>query len=238
MKQCITIIAAFISLCGNGFAQRYYVAGSSQWSQRAWVDSSTETWSAWVKFEGTNGVYPILCTTRGWVTDNHYRVIFYSNLTGQILFSERAGATLASSVTNLLPVPQTWYHIAAQFVGSTNRTLWINGTKCAVDTTSVSPTSIDEVFIGRFRTGIASYYTTATITETAVWSAALTDTEISQLAGDGNMAKRVSATKIRPNDIKFCPDFTIPGSAVPGIGGVTGISNAPALITTIPTAFR
>lgn len=231
------IILAVAMLIGFAcHAQRTFVAASSQWAQGAWTDSGTQTWSVWLQIAATNATLPAVGTTRGWVGDNHYRLLFYSS--GLLLFSERDGGSPRSSISNTLPVINSWMHLGARFIGATNRILWVNGTACAVDTNLVSPTSLDEVYIGRIRTSTSPYHFGGKIAEPAIWNAALTDAEISQLASGGVFTKRTHPYRIRPNDLMWCPDLTIPGAAVPGVGGITQISNSPAYTPVLPAPFK
>lgn len=239
MKMARTMLyftLAALTFGTEAHAQRTFVAASYQYAQRAYTDASVQTWSAWIRLPSTNVIHPIICTMRGWDTSNHYRLLFYSP--GSFLASERAGGTAASSVSNVLPAINTWIHVAARFTGTNSRTLWVNGNACATETTGVEPTAIDEAYLARARTSISMYYSGASIAEAAIWHDALTDSEIAQLAADGAFSRRTHPSKIRPGRLVWLPDLTIPGAAVPGVGGVTEINNAPALLTVLPPPFK
>ncbi len=231
----MVLVAWLTPACAH--AQRTLLATSSHWASKLYTSAATETYSVWVRFQNTNQSGTFLLTTRGAVADNHYRQIACG--AGIYYISERAGGgTAYNSTTNPTPILNTWVHVAATLVGNTNRTIWVNGNAAASETSTVTPTLLDEVWFGRIQTSSGSYYTSGDIAEPAVWHVQLTAGEIGQLAAGGAFARRAHPTKIRPDKLVWLPDLTIPGAAVPGVNGVTGISNSPALLTAIPPAFR
>lgn len=228
----VWVVAASGSLDAN--AQRGFVAASSQYAQRSYTPSSVETYSAWIKPTSAGGT--IVATTRGAVSDNHYRLMA-ANLTIAYV-SERAGVSSYESTTNITRATNTWFHVCGVFRGNTYRRIYVDGVPATSNTTSVTPTSIDEVWLGRIQTSSGNYYAGTDVAEVAIWNVELSDAEISQLAAGGQFARRPHPSKIRPDKLVWLPDLSIPGAAVPGVGGVTGISNSPALLTALPPAFR
>lgn len=236
LARILVLLAVVGGISLDALAQRTLVAGSSQWGMRVYTPASVETCAVWIRMPATNVSSVFINTTRGPVADNHYRVMGYG--VGYFYASERAGVTGYNSQSNALPLANTWIHVAAIFRGNTNRTVWVNGVSATAETTTVTPTSIDEVHLGRLTTSSGNYYCSADIAEPAIWHAELTSTEIGQLAAGGAFARRAHPSQIRPDKLVWLPDLSIPGAAVPGVGGVTGISNSPALLTAIPPAFR
>lgn len=239
MNLTVRILAVLASALVGGLdasAQRTMVAGSSHWGMRTYSPASVETYAVWIRMPATNVASVFLNTTRGPVADNHYRVMGYG--VGYFYASERAGVTGYNSQSNALPLANTWIHVAAIFRGNTNRTVWVNGVSATAETTTVTPTSIDEVHLGRLTTSSGNYYCSSDIAEPAIWNTDLSAAELGQLAAGGAFARRAHPSKIRPDKLVWLPDLSIPGAAVPGVGGVTGISNSPALLTAIPPAFR
>lgn len=239
MKKVMRILTAlaFILSVQHAYAQRTLVAGSSQWGGKSYTAAATETYSVWVRFQNTNQSGTFVITTRGAVPDNHYRLLACG--AGIYYISERAGGGAAyNSTTNPTPILNTWVHVAATLEGGTNRTVWVNGNAATSNSTTAVPTSLDEVWFGRIQTSSGTYYASGDMAEPAVWNAKLTSEEIRQLAAGGSFASRAHPSKIRPDKLVWLPDLTIPGSAVPGIGGVTGISNAPAQLNVLPAVFK
>jgi len=231
----VMALAVFMPSCAH--AQRTLIAGSSHWGRFFnLVDTPNQTMSVWIRMPATNVASTFIVATRGPVADNHYRALGYG--VGFFYVSSRAGVSGYNSQSNALPLPNTWIHVAGVFAGAASRTVYVNGVAAATETTSVTPTSVDEVNWGRLTTSAGNYYCSADMVEPAVWSTNLTSIEIVQLAAGGSFASRAHPAKIRPDKLVWLPDLTIPGAAVPGVGGVTGISNSPALLTVLPPAFR
>lgn len=228
----VWVVAASSSLDAN--AQRAFVSASSQYAQRTYTPSSVETYAAWVRFPSSSGG-TLVATTRGAGMDNHYRLIAAAPSIAYA--SERAGPSYEST-TNITRATNVWFHVVGIFRNNNYRLVYVDGVPAASNTTSVTPTSIDEAWLGRIQTSSGNYYATADIAEAAIWNVELTAAEVKQLAADGQFARRTHPSKIRPDKIVWLPDLSIPGAAVPGVGGVTGISNSPALLTVLPPAFR
>jgi hypothetical protein len=234
--RVLAILAVAVGASVDASAQRTLVAGSSQWGMKVYAPASVETYAVWIRMPATNVASVLINTTRGPVADNNYRVMGYNP--GYFYASIRAGGSGYNSQSNALPLANTWIHVAAIFRGNTNRTVWVNGVSATAETTTVTPTSIDEVHLGRLTTSSGNYYCSADLAEPAIWHAELTSSELGQLAAGGAFARRVHPSKIRPDKLVWLPDLTIPGAEVPGIGGVTGISNSPAQLNVLPATFK
>ena len=219
-------------------AQRTFVTASSHWGTNSYTPASggMETFAVWVRMPATNVSSTFLNVTRGAIADNHYRVLGYG--VGYFYASIRAGISGYNSQSNFLPTLNAWYHVAVVWRGTTNRTIYINGNAGTIESTTVNPTSIDEVHLGRLTTSSGNYYCSADLVEPAIWHTELSLTELGQLAGSGSFNKRAHPSKIRPDKLVWLPDLTIPGAAVPGIGGITGISNSPAQLNVLPATFK
>lgn len=235
MKKLMHILTAlgFIVSVQNACAQRALVAGSSQWGGKAYTPAATETYSAWIRPTSAGG--NIIATTRGAVVDNHYRVLA-ANLT--IAYAMERDGFSSSSTTNITKTTNVWFHVCAVFRGTSYRRVYVDGVSATANTAAKNATSIDEVWLGRLQTSDGDYYAATDIAEAAIWHAELTDAEISQLAAGGQFARRAHPSKIRPDKLVWLPDLSIPGAAVPGVGGVTGISNSPAQLNVLPAPFK
>jgi hypothetical protein len=92
----------------------------------------------------------------------------------------------------------TWTHGCGVFTSSTSRTVYINAGNSATNTTSVTPPSIDRMFIGVTRNGSAfTNYTNGYIAEVGIWNTNLTLPEVAALA------KGASPIMVRPQNIVF-----------------------------------
>lgn len=91
----------------------------------------------------------------------------------------------------------SWNHAAGVYSSSTSRTAYANGTAGTANTTSVTPSGMDNVNIGvRWYTTLAEYFQ-GRVAEAAIWSAALTAAEIVSLN------KGFRPYRIRPQSLVF-----------------------------------
>ena len=94
---------------------------------------------------------------------------------------------------------QTWNHCGGAFASGSSRTVYLNGTLDASDTTTCNVGSLLITVIGARRTGSAplSNFFNGQIAEAAIWNVALTDDEIASLA------KGFKPTRVRPQSLVF-----------------------------------
>jgi hypothetical protein len=105
-----------------------------------------------------------------------------------------AGATIGQTEVNSSLNAQA---AAGVFDSTTSRVAYFNATASAVNTTSVSPTGMDNVNIGtRWYSTLAGYFP-GLISEAAIWNVALTQAEITSLS------KGFKPTRIRPQNLVF-----------------------------------
>lgn len=112
-------------------------------------------------------------------------------------FAQRAAGTLGqalggSSSTN------TWTHFAGTTSGTSARSVFVNGTSAASDTTNVGSPSVSRVSIGsRYYSGSRGAYMSGSVAEVGIWSAVLDAAELASLA------KGVSCRLVRPQSLVF-----------------------------------
>jgi len=89
-----------------------------------------------------------------------------------------------------------WQHVTGVFSAVNARRVYLNGVAGTAETTSLSVASVDRMLIGAWeRLGGWLAYFGGAVAEAAIWSVALSDSEISQLAGG------FSPLLIRPQDL-------------------------------------
>ena len=112
-------------------------------------------------------------------------------------FAQSPSATgTANSTTGF--VASQWHHACGVFESTTSRTVYLDGSNNATNTTSVSPTGADRIRIGaRFLLGSAGLFFDGRIAEVGIWNAALTAAEVASLA-DG-----MTCDKVRPQSLVF-----------------------------------
>lgn len=131
--------------------------------------------------------------------DQNFRLSAQGAVTGDPVRAQALNVSangLADTTTGYLA--NTWTHACGVFTSATSRTAYINGGSAGTDTVSVTPPSIDRMFIGVTRNGSAfTNYTAGQIAEVGIWNVALTTAEIASLA------KAVSPALIRPASLVF-----------------------------------
>lgn len=98
----------------------------------------------------------------------------------------------AASTTNTASL-NTWVHMAGVFSSATSRSAFINGTNKTTNTTSATPSGINETTIGLRRGTTPGAAALGPIAEAAIWNAALDDDEVAALG------KGFSPRLIRPS---------------------------------------
>jgi hypothetical protein len=96
----------------------------------------------------------------------------------------------------------TWHHICGLFTSSTSRTIYLDGVSTGTSTTASSPNGLNSIRIGAgyANDGTPSTHFLGRISDTAIWSDSLSDSEITSLS------KGFSSKKIRPQSLEFyCP---------------------------------
>jgi hypothetical protein len=101
--------------------------------------------------------------------------------------------TSGTSSGGTVTATNTWYHCAGIYTSSTSRTGYLDGVAGTANTTSLTPSSLDDTTIGAsIYSGGAGTYMDGQIAEAGIWNVALTAAEITSLA------KGVSPLMIRP----------------------------------------
>lgn len=116
----------------------------------------------------------------------------------------------ASSTTNDGGVPSggalttsgysqnTWFNGTGVFSATNSRTIYINATSSATNTTNVPITGIVKTFLGcTYSAGAAVGFLDGRLAECAIWSAALTADEVNSLS------KGFKPTRVRPQSLIF-----------------------------------
>ena len=107
------------------------------------------------------------------------------------------GGTAVDAVATKTLVANTWYHSAAVFTSSSNRSAFIDGSETNNTVSNVGPTAPDQFLVGsRYAAAFGAYFD-GDIAEVGIWNAALTAAEVASLA-DG-----FTCDKVRPQSLVF-----------------------------------
>lgn len=107
------------------------------------------------------------------------------------------GATAGAAKSTSGFSASTWQHACGVFVSSTSRYAYLNGGNKGSNTTNVTPSGIDSVFLGAIRTGAPDGNLEGSLADVGIWTAALTDDEVLMLA------KGLSPLMVRPGSLVF-----------------------------------
>lgn len=93
----------------------------------------------------------------------------------------------------------TWTHGAGVYTSTSSRSVYFNGINEATNTTTISPSSITRIQIGRqeFNNNAGISWVDGRLAEVGIWDVALTAAEVASLA------KGMSCDKVRPQSLKF-----------------------------------
>lgn len=173
---------------------------------------------------GTTDNYHILGWAGGgspnwWIATREYSLAFtaYSVATGTVNTNQ-------------------WYHIAGVWSAVDRRVIYVNGVPLGTNTVSRNPGVSKFAFGTRVEGAIPAAtpeYMNGEMAHCAVWTDALTDAEISQMAGGGNPSLAVSPIKIRPNKLNvYAPlDGALTLYERNESGSVFALSNSPASVS-------
>lgn len=141
----------------------------------------------------------------------------------------------AAAATSTQATANVWYHAAGVFASSTSRTAYLNGGGAGSNSTSGTPSGLNQTGIGQLWINSHSNLFQGKIAEAAVWNAALAAAEIAALAA-GALPRHV-----RPqNLVAYWPLFGLlsPEPDLSGNGqsltvtGATAANHAPVTLFT------
>lgn len=133
------------------------------------------------------------------------------------------GTSNASTVST-----STWQHACAVFTSTTSRQVYLDGSAGSLDTTTVTPTGIDDLSLGRRLTSGNARVFDGYLAEAGVWSVALTAAEIAALAAG------YSPRFIRPQSLIFYAPLVRSTLELTGTGvtesGTVGVVDHPSIL--------
>ena len=126
----------------------------------------------------------------------------------------RGGGSFSAASATTPYSAGSWQHAAAVFASSTDRSAYYNGGNKGTNATSVTPSGLNSVAVGRLNDSSPAGYMDGLLAEIAIWNVGLTDAEIAGLATG------LSPIFIRPANLVFYPP--IMGRASPEIDRIGG----------------
>jgi hypothetical protein len=116
----------------------------------------------------------------------------------QVDAQERNDANQIAGSQGLTFAINTWQHFCSVFATTSSRTVYVDGTAAAENTTTITGTkTMDRTALGVLIRPTPDQYFQGRLAECAIWNAALTAAEIASLA------KGMTPDKIRPQNLVF-----------------------------------
>jgi hypothetical protein len=161
----------------------------------ALVSAAPMTFACWATFSSLAADSYLMSITSATSTHNSEfsMLVKTSDSKARCFISNDAGSTTDATAVNATVLStSTLYHIACVFTSATSRTCYVNGANPVTSAVSVTPGTCDTTCIGASKVNAAYKYSTATIAFPAIWSAALSASEI------GSLAEKFGPTRIHP----------------------------------------
>ena len=140
--------------------------------------------------------------------------------------------TSANADTTAAYSANTWTHACGVFLSSTSRTAYINGGSSGTNTTSVSPSGINQQSIGAQRflnNSNGASFTSGRIAEVGIYNVELTAAEILSLA------RGFTCDKVRPQSLVFYAPLV--RDLIDYKGGLTITNNNTATVANHPRVY-
>jgi hypothetical protein len=114
-------------------------------------------------------------------TTNAQRFALFSNTSNQLSMAVVDSAATTTSITSPTIQVNTWYMATGVFESATNRTVYLNGGNATTSTVSRTPTTPTRLLVGAQYTGTITSNFSGNIGEVAIWSKALTASDVNSL---------------------------------------------------------
>lgn len=171
---------------------RQFTGSSSQFAEYAGAVASGApvTLSVWFYMATSISGCPLSIGNNG-ATNNYFALETQGTGFGCVAWTGGGGGA-AGSTTSTHPATNVWNHLCGVFATATLRAAYLNGGGKATNSSSRTPTGLNVTTLGRRSDPTPTQYFTGRIADAAIWSDALTDTEVAAIANG------VSPLRIRP----------------------------------------
>lgn len=178
--------------------------GSNQYLARSAVATAVPlSFSAWINSTDTGAANRgILSLVDGGTYNGFYVFVVRENHPsnpGVVFATTRQGTSLPNAQTSGSITDGAWHHVAAVFASSSSRAIYLDYSDKGTESTSVTPTGVDETNIGRI-TSAGSEYWNGKIAYAAIWNVALTDANVLDL-------QTRHPRMVRPDKLVACWDL-------------------------------
>lgn len=167
---------------------RKFVAASSEYLQ---VESGLGlaypfTMACWANVDAEVGC--TLMAVQQKASDNEFHMLEArgGDANNTVNAASHATAAAADALTSTFFSINTWFHAAGVFNSATSRSSFLNGGGKVTSATNATPASLDRYSVGALRRLTPAGYMSGKIAEAAIWNVALSDAQITLLAGGAN----------------------------------------------------
>lgn len=161
---------------------RRFVSASSQYLENATaaVSAVPLSFACWFNATTTVALQGLVGVYNNAASNNHVRLIL--SATGSVSMTTGDGTTVNTASTSATASPNVWSHACGVSPAANSRAAFLNGGGKGTNVTSRSPSGLAVTSVGRISSSAPGSYASGQIAEAAIWSAALSDAEVLQLA--------------------------------------------------------
>lgn len=164
---------------------RTFVSASSQFLEAASVPigSAPLTIACWFNSNTITANQILVSLGKSTDSTNAFALAIFGAVGGDPVRATTTATTAASADSTAGYSANTWQHACAVFSAANARAAFLNGTNKGTNTTSRTPSGVDVTTVGALNGGGShTIFMSGLIAEVAIWSSALTDTEVALLA--------------------------------------------------------
>jgi len=175
---------------------RYFDSASSQKLSidSAVVTGAPFTLACWFRADNTNSDQGLISLADKDV-NNQFFFLRLDGITPVLTARAGSGGTTGTAQTSTQASANTWHHGVAVFSAANDRAVYLDGAGKGTNTTSVTPTGIDQTAVGVLTRLTPVSFMLGRIAEAAIWNVALSDDDVASLS------KGFSPLLIRPQSL-------------------------------------
>lgn len=115
-------------------------------------------------------------------TANFFALTVMGNVGGDPIYARTRATAEAQAVSTIGYTTNTWHHGCAVFAAANDRRIYLDGGNKGINNTNLTPVSLDNTSVGALIVSGAFWEFSGDIAVPAIWNAALTDSDVRQLA--------------------------------------------------------
>lgn len=205
----------------NGTTQYLSVAS-------ALVSAAPLTMACWFNADNITANHTLICVGDVGSDIRYFRLYAAGADAGDFVKFDSRDGTLATAATSAAYSASTWHHACGVTSAANSRVVYLDGANSGTNTTSVTPTLLDNTVIGRLERLTPTQFMAGSIAMPAIWNVALSAEEIAQLA-DG-----YSPSRVRPQSLISYPPLV---REIIDLKGITWTDNNTTTVSPGPRQY-